>query len=65
MFNPSLCRMDSSDRINKIRDKTVYINIQTQVVPPEVKPTSSINYEIKQQYTNGKPNTEPCTTVPG
>jgi len=57
--------MDSSDRINKIRDKTVYINIQTQVVPPEVKPTSFINYEIKQQYTNGKPNTEPCTTVPG
>ena len=65
MFNPSLCRMDSSDIINKRRDNTVYYNIQAQVVPPQVKPISFISYEIKQEYTNGKINTGSCSTISG
>ena len=56
--------MDSSDASNKYRDKTVYYNIQAQVVLPEVKPSSFTTYEVKQEYTNGKAAVNQCT-VPG
>jgi hypothetical protein len=54
--------MDASDKAKNIRDKTVYTNIQAQVVLPEVKPSSFTTYEVKQEYTNGKAILDPCST---
>ena len=52
--------MDASDIIKKFRNKTVYYNIQAQIVSPEVKPSTFVTYEIKQEYTDGKAIVNPC-----
>ena len=62
MFNPSLCRMDASDIIKRLRDKTIYYNIQGGAVPPILKPSTFVTYEIKQDYTDGKAIVNPCNT---
>ena len=52
--------MDASDIIKRLRDKTIYYNIQGGAVPPILKPSTFVTYEIKQEYTDGKAIVNPC-----
>lgn len=67
MFNPSIYRMDSSDIIKRLRDKTVFYNIQVQFsiaqaakncVPTNCGPNgcsySFPDYETRLEYFSGR-----------
>ena len=59
--------MDSSDIINKLRDKTVFYNLQVQVSTAKVLATGTSytfpDYETKKEYFNGLYLSSPTACV--